>query len=144
MRSLASRVRHAAVLACLPLVVTLACNDSTNPDTADISGTYTLQSIAGVTLPYSFQPDATTTITLTSDVLTVNRDGTWTETETVQQVANGQTTTNTTSDGGTWTRSGTTVNFASQIDGSLVYVGTYGDNTLTLDAGDGLAQVFRR
>jgi hypothetical protein len=133
------------VLACLALVGAIACHDSsTNPGTADISGTYTLQSIGGVPMPFTAHPDANTAITFSSDVLTVGTDGTWSETQTIQAVANGQTTSDTSTGGGTWTRAGTTVNFSSEIDGSLVYVGRYGDNTLTLDAGDGLALVFRR
>jgi len=145
MHPLSARIRRAAILACLPLAVVLGCNDSsTNPSTDDIAGTYTLQSIAGVPVPFTAHPDVNTSITFTSDVLTVRSDGTWAETQTIQEVANGQTTTDTSTSGGAWTNSGTTVNFSSEIDGSLVYTGTYSNNTLVLDAGDGLAQVFRR
>ena len=144
MRTPFPRLRRAAVLACIPLALTLACNDSsTNPETADISGTYSLQSIAGSPLPYTLQ-DGTNSLTITNDVLTVASDGTWSEAESYSQVVSGQTSTGTVSDGGTWSRSGTDVNFASATDGSLVYVGTYSQNTLTLDNGDGAAQVFRR
>lgn len=144
MRSFSPRLRRAALLACIPLTFTLACNDSsTNPTTSDISGTYSLQSVGGATLPVTVQ-SGTTTVTLTSDVLTVGSDGTWSETESVQQVANGQTTTSTLDDGGTWTLSGTNVSFYSQSSQVTAYSGAYNSNTLTLDNGDGQAQVFRR
>jgi hypothetical protein len=144
MRILAARLRRATVLACVPLAFTLGCTDnSTNPSTADISGTYSLQSIGGIPLPYSFQ-SGTTTVTLTNDVLIVGSDGTWSETIAFTQVDNGQTTTGTLDDGGTWTRSGVSVNFFSQPAAATAYTGTYSNNTLTLDDGSGAPQVFRR
>lgn len=144
MRTMSSRLRRAAVLACVPFAFTLACNDnSTNPSTADISGTYSLQSVGGTAIPYTFQSSGST-VTLTSDILTVGSDGTWSETVNYQQVANGQTTTNSVNDGGTWTRSGTSVSFYSQTNGIVAYTGTYSTDTLTLDDGSGSAQVFHR
>jgi hypothetical protein len=144
MRAPFPRLRGAALLASIPLAFTLACGDSgTNPNNSDIAGTYTLQSIGGSPLPYTFQ-SGSPTVTLVSDVLTVGSDGTWAEAEDFQQVANGQTTTGSLSDGGTWTRSGTSLTFVSQADGTTVYTGTYGNDTLTLDAGDGQAQIFHR
>jgi hypothetical protein len=138
------RLRRAAMLSCVPLAFTFACGDrSTNPANADISGTYSLQSIDGTPLPYTVQ-DATPPITLVSDVLTVGSDGTWAEAEDFQQVVNGQAQTGSLSDAGTWTRSGASITFFSQVNGVTEYTGTYSDNTLTLDTGDGKAQVFRR
>lgn len=138
-------LRRAALIGCIPLAFTLGCGDnSTNPTTSDIAGTYTLQSIGGTALPYTFQPDATTTITLTSDVLTIGSDGTWSEAEDFQQVSNGQTTNGSVNDGGTFTLSGSNVTFVSQTTGGTAYTGSYASNTLTLDNGDGAAQVFHR
>ena len=145
MRLATPHLRRAALLACIPLAFTLGCGDNgTNPTNSDIAGTYTLQSIGGTALPYTFQPDATTTITLTSDVLTVGSDGTWSEAEDFTQTSNGQTTTGSVNDGGTFTLSGSSVTFVSQTIGGTAYTGTYTSNTLTLDNGDGAAQVFRR
>ena len=145
MRTVFPRLRRAAILACAPLAFTLACHDSsTNPSTTDISGVYSLQTIGGTGLPVTFQTSTTTTTTLTSDVLTVGSDGTWSEAETVQQTVNGQTTPGSVSDGGTWSLNGTTVTFVSTANGVVDYVGTYNSGTLTLDSGDGQAQVFQR
>ena len=144
MGTLTPRLRRAAMLACAPLVLVLACGDSgTNPSTADISGTYTLQTIGGSPLPYTVQ-SGTTTVTLTSDVITVGSDGSWAEAEDFTLVSNGQTSTTSDSDGGTWTRSGTAVTFSSQTTGGTAYTGTYTNDTLTLDNGDGTPQVFHR
>jgi hypothetical protein len=54
-----------------------ACNsDSTSP-TVSIVGTYTLQKINGFNLPFTFSDG----VTVTSDVLRLNQDGSYSETE---------------------------------------------------------------
>ena len=54
-----------------------ACNsDSTSP-TVSIVGSYTLQKINGFNLPFTFNDG----VTVTSDVLRLNQDGSYSETE---------------------------------------------------------------
>ena len=54
-----------------------ACNsDSTSP-TVSIVGSYTLQKINGFNLPFTFSDG----VTVTSDVLRLNQDGSYSETE---------------------------------------------------------------
>jgi len=123
------------LIAMLALATLVACGDnSTNPNTDSISGTYTLQTINGSQIPYTVSNGSTST-TLTSDVLTVADNGSWSEIITYRQTVNGTTSNGTESDSGTWSRSGTSVNFYSNVYQSTSYAGSYSNNTLSMSDG---------
>jgi hypothetical protein len=134
----------ALVAASLSLVLVAGCggDSSTNPNNDAIEGTYSLKSINGLPLPFTIQ-SGTTSITLTKDVLTVASNGSWTESISYSQTVNGQTSTGTDDDGGSWTRAGSSVNFFSNVTNTTAYAGTYSNGTLNFtDAG--FTQVFQR
>jgi hypothetical protein len=56
---------------------------------------------------------------------------------------NGQTSTGTEGDGGTWTRAGSSVSFYSTVYDEASYTGTYSNRTLTVTYG-GSVMVFVR
>src|SRR5947209_6617228 len=81
-----------------------ACNADSTAPTGTIVGTYSLRSINGLALPYTFANGTT----LMSDMLTLNADGTFTDYSTY---GNGQT--------------ATEVGYYSNVNGSLQFT----DNT---------------
>lgn len=133
------------LLAVLAFTTFAACGGDSiaNPNSDSIEGTFSLRTVNGSPLPYTFQ-SGTNSFTLTSDVLTVASNGSWTESIAYRQTINGQTSTGTDADGGSWTRAGGSVNFRSSVSGSTAYNGTYSANTLTLDDGGGAVQVFKK
>ena len=136
MRKLFAMVALAALVAC-------GGDSVTNPSADQVTGTYTLQSIDGDQLPVTYQSGGNS-LTITSDVLTVADNGTWTETYSYRQTINGQTSNGTGADGGTWTRAGSNVEFYSNQLDDFAYFGTYNNNR-RLDLSDGLSDyVFTR
>ena len=130
-------------VACALTALLAACgSDSTSPASADITGTYTLKTVNGSPLPFTLQ-SGTTVVSLTSDVIIVSSNGTWSESGIYQQTVNGQTTSGTGSDGGTWTRAGTSVTLTSAQGADGTYTGSYSTNTLTL-SNSGFVSVFTK
>jgi hypothetical protein len=116
-------------LAAVLLLVAAACSKSdspTNPASASLAGTFALRTIDGSALPYTMQ-SGTTSMTITSDALTVADGGTWSESGAYRQTSNGTTSNQTIADGGTWVRSGASVTFTStmQNPGATAYSGSF-------------------
>ena len=132
------------VLFATTLCVLAACgsDSGTNPNNAAIDGTYTLQTVNGSPLPFTIQSGANS-LTLTKDVLTVGSNGSWTESIDYTETFNGQTSSGTDADGGSWTRAGSSVTFYSNVTSGNAYTGTFSNDMLTLGAG-GFVQVFTR
>jgi hypothetical protein len=129
------------ILMALVLAAAAACgdNDSTGLG-ASVEGTYTLRTINGTALPYVVQ-SGSTTVRVIDDVITLNLNGTYTETGHTQTTFNGTTTTDTGTDTGTYTTAGTSITLRSN-DGTSIS-GTINSGTLTL-VDQGLAAVFTR
>jgi hypothetical protein len=132
--------------ATLLLTLGLACGgDSTSP-TASIAGTWNLSSINGSPLPFTIQQVGTTKLEVVSDVaiLTASNSssGSFTETTTSRLTQNGQVSTQTSANSGTYTLNGTAVVFVSNTAGTS-NTGSWSGNTLTL-AENGVALVFVR
>lgn len=127
MRKLIALVLLAGAAAC-------GFDTATEPLVGDISGTYTLQSMNGSPLPFVFASNDTT-VSIDTDVLTVNTGGDWTETVSYRQTVGTADATNETLNlSGSWTRSGNQLNFRTAM--GLLYVGTATETTLNLsDAG---------
>jgi len=146
-RSIPSRFfRRSYILTASSLLLSfaMACggDNSTNPNSDAVEGTYALKSVNGSPLPFTIQ-SGTNSITLTKDILTVASNGSWTESISYTETINGQTGTGTDADGGTWSRAGSSVAFYSTVTNGTAYSGTYNNSTLTLGAG-GVTQVFVR
>lgn len=99
------------VLACAALTL-LACGggDSTGP-VASAEGSWSLQTVGGSALPYTYAFDAATShrLEVLSDVFDIRSDGTYTETFTTRETQGTTVTTATATDDGTWSQNGKTV-----------------------------------
>lgn len=72
-------LRHAfvAVFACVALAVT-GCGDSTGSGGSNVAGTYTLRTVNGDTIPYTFRlENGVTTLTYTDGWITLKSDSTF-------------------------------------------------------------------
>lgn len=125
----------------LALLVACGGDKSTNPNSDAIDGVYSLKTVNGSPLPFTFQV-GTATVRVNSDVITVASNGTWTESIAYNQTVNGQTTNGTDTDGGAWARAGNQVTLNSNF-GTGGYAGTYANGSFTFNDG-GFIQVFSR
>ena len=131
----------------VPLVLSfaLACgSDSTTasqPTTASLAGAWSLQTINGIALPFVVAQTATSKSEILSDVVTATAAGTYTEVTQTRTTLNGQATTSTDNDAGTYTVTGNAVVIRSN-DGSSAS-GTVSGNTFTVSVG-GIAFQFKK
>ena len=135
----------AALGIAITLVGTAACTDNSGPDGRAVTGLYALTTVDGVGLPFTYSTNSNTTITLQSDVFTLNSNGTYSEV--VQEmVSNGFTSTPVTdNEQGTWSQSGSTISFNPtnstfnpglvSYSGTLSNGGTFGNDVLVLMSG---------
>ena len=129
----------------VPLVLcfALACasDSTTTPTQASLAGTWSLQSINGIALPFVTSQTGTSKTEILSDIVTAAETGTYTEVAQVRTTLNGQATISTESDAGTYTVTGNAVTIRSS-DGTSVS-GTVKGNTFTV-AGNGVAFEFKK
>lgn len=132
------------LVALLALVTLGACgsDSGTGVSSTNIEGTYSLRTVNGSPLPYTVQ-SGNNGVTLTSDVITIAGNGTWTEAILYRQTVNGVTTNGTEADGGTWMRAGNDVTLDSNFSQGTAYSGTFSNGTLTFDD-VGFVVVFRK
>lgn len=122
-------MRRALVLV-LALALSACAMDSTSPS-GSVDGSYTLRTINGQSLPFTFR----TGLTLTSEVLTLYRDGTYQDESRY-------------SDGSRFTDSGIYTSFNGSITfdsdrSSLTYQGSVSGNVLT-EIVNGYTQTFQK
>jgi hypothetical protein len=127
----------------LALALSFGCgsDSSTGPSAASITGSWSLQTINGASLPYTYAQQGTNKAEVLSDVATADAHGAYTELTTIRITVNGTATTQSVSDAGTYTLNGTALVLTSN-DGSSV-TGSVNGNTFTL-AVDGFAYVYRK
>ena len=135
-------VRRFVLLLALATLGACGSDSSTNPNADAIEGTYSLRTVNGAALPFTILSGANGLV-LTSDVITITSNGTWSEAIQYRETFNGQTTTETDTDGGTWVRAGGSVTLQSNVTGDVAYSGAYANGSLTFSAG-GLIAVFSR
>ena len=128
----------------LPLValaVAVACgsDSTTQPTIASVAGTWNLQSVNGSPLPFTLTQTGSDRLELLSGVVTANANGTYTEVAQFRTTVNGQSSTSTESDAGTFTLNGTAVSLTGTQTGNIN--GALSGNTLTLTE-QGFAWVF--
>lgn len=126
----------------LALVLAAACNgsDSTTPG-ASVAGTYTLQTVNGSPLPYTYLSSGPLQKAIVDDAITLTAAGTWTEQGDDRTTSNGVVTTSAVSDAGTYSVSGTTLSMASTANGAIT--GSLVGSTLTLND-QGLIAVYMK
>jgi hypothetical protein len=130
-------------LALAALILAASCGgDSTAPTTVSVAGTWNLQTINGTALPYVLEQTGADKTEITSDVFNVASTGSFTQTTTVRFTQNGAVTTQSVADAGSYTVSGTAVNFTFNSDGSTG-TGSLSGNTLTVTS-SGFAFVYKK
>jgi hypothetical protein len=99
-----------------------------------IPGTYTLQTVNGQTLPYTYYQSGADSYVLLDDTVTLTAGGSWTESWHEQHTVSGVVTNPAFSDGGTYTAAGTALSFTSTKPGTNMgtFNGTGGGGTLNL------------
>lgn len=135
-------MRRMLAIACAVATVLLAGCDSTEttaPTDNAVAGTWNLTTVNGSPLPYTVQ--STPKIEVVGDQLVVSADGTFTV-STQLRITNGTTvTTQTETDGGTYSLNGTAATFI--FNGGTTGTGTVSGNTLTV-AEAGVSLVYQK
>jgi hypothetical protein len=128
----------------LSVVFAFACggDGSTGPTQVSVAGTWNLQTVNGSNLPFVVAQTGTDKVELVSDVLTAVPTGSFTDITTIRNTVNGQVTTESEADAGSYTLNGTAVTFTFNSDGSTG-TGSISGNTLTVSA-NGLAAVYKK
>lgn len=137
----------AALGVAISILGTAACTDNSGPNGQVAGGLYALTSVNGVQLPYTYSTGGASTVTLQSDVYTLNSNGTYTEVIN-ESVYNGFTTSPTTdNESGTWSQAGNTVTFQPSYSSfnpnlqayqaSVQSGGIFGSDALVMNSGSG-------
>jgi hypothetical protein len=127
------------------LVLAVACGASdagTAPTSSSVVGTWTLQSVNGSALPFVVSQTGANKLELVSDVVSATASGTFTQSTTIRNTTNGQVTTQSVPDAGSYSLNGTAVTFQFNSDNS-VGTGSLNGNTMTV-AQDGFAYIYKR
>lgn len=114
----------------LALALSACAMDSTAPSVS-VDGSYALRTINGTSLPYTFSSG----LTLSSDVLTMNVNGTYTD---VARYSDGRTST----EQGYYTNTNGAITFNSQVSG-FTYQGSLSGSVLTQIL-NGFTQTFQK
>lgn len=126
----------------LVLATALACGgDSAGPKTA-IAGTWRLQTINGQPLPFVREEPGSSKIELTSDVYTLADNGAFTKLMSVRVTTNGQVSTTTISETGTYVLDGTAVTVHYNTTATSV-TGSWQGNTIAI-AAEGFPGIYTR
>ena len=109
------------------VLLTLACSsyDVTTPSQESLSGKWKLVSVNDTPLPYEAPHVGSNKVELIEDVVTISPPNTFTEVSTFRDTQNGQVSTHTVTDTGTYEFNSYAVTFHFQNDGSI------GSGTLT-------------
>jgi hypothetical protein len=95
------------IFAVCAIALGIGCSDSTAP-AASVAGVWTLQSLNGYSVPFVSQQSGGDLIELTSDVITADASGSFTQMTVMKYTSNGQVTIDSIPDSGT---------FAMTVDG---------------------------
>lgn len=134
MRKLLALVALAAVAAC-------GGDASTSPISATVGGSYSLRTINGTAVPFIVAQVGADKVEITDDIVILNDGGTWTESGHTRTTQNGQVSTQSFVDAGTFTRTGTAITLVSSSTGSMS--GSLNGGTLTV-TDQGLVAVYQR
>ena len=131
-------------VSCMLMAVVAACggDSSTQPTPASVVGTWNLQTVNGSVLPYLVPQDDFEAVELTSDVLTVDAKGTFTQVSKFRVTQDGEWSMEFEPDSGSYQVNGTAVTFTYDSDRSSGIASLAG-NTLTFSAA-GFALVYKK
>ena len=114
-------------------LLAMGCGDSTSPNS--IAGAYTLRTIDGNQLPFTFDSDEDGTYEIVSDVLTLEANATFSEESVVRTTdPDGSVTTDRTTTTGRWTVSGPRLTLLND-DGDTTSGTVSGGTTITFVSG---------
>jgi hypothetical protein len=128
------------LLAFCAIVVAIGCSDTTAP-AGSVAGVWTLKTVNGFPVPFAAPQGGADTIELTSDVITANASGTFTQLTVMKRTTSGVVTIDSIPDAGNYAISGNVVTFdfsSSSPTGQGVLVG----DTLTVTTD--ITLVYRR
>lgn len=108
---------------------------TTGPSEPSFVGTYSLKTLNGSPLPYIFLQSGQTSLAVTSMQMVIADGGSWSLTTGFQTTANGQTTTDTGTNSGTWLRTGDALALYSTVNDNTPFTGSFSSNRLTLSDG---------
>ena len=121
------------------LAVFAACSDTTSPYGTSVGGSYSLQSVNGTTLPYTYTSGGTT-ISIQNDIYTLNNNGSYSETIS-ETISNGSSYSPASdAESGTWYANGSAIVFTptystqnnyAQYTGSLSSASTFNHSSIT-------------
>jgi hypothetical protein len=133
-------------MASIALALTLAgCGGDSGPTTptnASIAGTWNLQTVNGAPLPFLFFQAGTSKQEITADQFTFTSSGGFTQITTLRNTDNGQVSTETDTDAGTYSLNGTAITVTFNSDGSSSTAAVSG-NTMTVSE-EGLVAVYTK
>lgn len=134
-------MRRACILLVTLVLVACGGDSTTQPTMASVAGTWNLQSVNGAALPYTISQSGSDSELLTGDVITATSSGSFTEITTYRVTQSGQTSTQTSSDAGSFSLNGTAVSFA--FNSGSTGTGTLNGNTFTIAEG-GVSFLYRK
>jgi hypothetical protein len=141
-------------LAAFVVAVMLTACDSGGPaaiiasgGNSSIAGSYTLRTVSGAPLPFTFAQMGADKYEVLSDAITLTDAGRWTEVWQERQTISGVISTPTYRDAGVFTLNGTAIRFTGGTSDTL-FVGTLVGNTLSLtgvlSTGQPVPEVFMK
>ena len=130
-----------SLLSLLISLAVLSCGDATGPNSKAV-GTWRLQTVNGLSLPFTLEGDGANKLELTAETLTLIASGKVTMVTAFRVTDGGNVSTESIPDAGTYIINGSTVSFTFPSDGSTP-TATVSSNTMTLDD-IGLTFVYRR
>lgn len=134
--------RLAKAGACFTLFVAASCGgDSTAPGTANIAGSYALQTVNGAPLPFVVLQIGADKIEVLNETVTLAAGDTFTQQGSLRITQNGVVAIDSYAEVGEYTRNGTALNlvFSDGTSGT----GTISENTITVGV-SGLSLVYRK
>ncbi|MDB4881138.1 MAG: hypothetical protein JWL60_2584 [Gemmatimonadetes bacterium] len=134
--------RTLAVFAVLFVSVLAGCSDSSTGPNASVSGSYSLRTINGFSLPYVLVDRPGYREELVDETITIQENGTFSQQGSYRYTENGFVSVRAYDDFGTYTRSGTNLTLRFNSDGSRV-TGTVENGALIIGL-EGVSLVYRR
>lgn len=119
------------VLIGLAMLFSVACFKDYSTGVGTVTGAYTLRTINGSPLPYTINVDASTQKEIVDDMITLFSGGSYSRTQHANLKVNGQTTSQTNTEGGAYVLLGTSVTLNPSPSGRST-VTTIDGKTMTL------------
>jgi len=123
-------LKRITVFSLISLLI-VGCGDDTGPE-AGLVGTWRLQSVDGQALPWVLDEPGVDKLEVTEEIYTLHEGGVFSMTTTFRLTDNGEVSSETVPDNGTYTVDGSSVTFTYASDGSTD-VATVASSTMTLD-----------